>query len=182
MTDEADKRAKLVANREKIAEEAKKLADASDKKFLIDAGFIGGLGTAITTIFSQYGGSAMGSSILGASSASLIALSHVMGTFNKEFYTTMSEKAKDEAFLFEHDGAIESEQPIRFQDYERKFDEGYEKKLSSLKTIRSAAIVCGFSAMAAFALTQDSNNEARKDEELEDTLSQDSYPVLVHQQ
>jgi len=181
MVNDADKRARLVENRQAIADKANQLADASDKKFLIDAGFIGGLGTAITTIFAQYGGSPAGSTILGASSASLITLSHITGTFNKDLYIKMSSKAHKEAFDFTHGKSIEGAEPMLFQDYEERFKAGHTASLSSLKTIRSVAIAGGFTAMLAFALTQEPESDARKEEELEETINQDSYSVLVHQ-
>lgn len=77
MTNDVNKRAQFVENRKSIAEEAKNLADASDKKFLIDEGFIGVLGTSLTTVFSQYQDSAKAIIALGGTSAALIATSHV---------------------------------------------------------------------------------------------------------
>lgn len=72
MKNDIEKRAQLIENREEIAAEVEKRADAADKKFLIDAGFIGGLGTAVTTKLAQFENASNALTLLGTGSAVLL--------------------------------------------------------------------------------------------------------------
>lgn len=162
MNDNIDKKSELIATRKAISERAFKIAEAADKKFSVDGVFIGGLGTAMTTIFAQNGGSALGTTFLAGSSAALVASSHVRGTFKKALYNAVALQAMQEAFDIEY---REKEADLMdFNKYVGEFKKGYTSKVSSLFNIRSIAIVCAFGAGVAFALTQKNSIPARKED------------------
>lgn len=93
----------------------------------------------------------------------------------------MSQKAEKDAFEFDNGRSIENEKAMFFDDYKNEFSVSYKHKVSTLKSIRSAAIACSIGIMTAFMIVQGSDTDARKEEEPEEAISQGSYQTLTHQ-
>ncbi len=163
--DNEAKKAALIANRKDISERAFKIAETADKKFTVDAVFIGVLGTSATTVFNQYGGSPLATMIVGLSSATLIAASHINGTLKKSLYKAVAIKATNDLFEIEHRGKVA--ELLDFNEYLNEFRQSNNLNFSSLFNIRSAVIGCTIGAALTFISSQNAIVEARRENEMD---------------